>query len=81
MDQPFETGLKLDKRAEVGDARDHAVSSLAGLVSLGCLRPRVRRQLLHAQRNPALDRVDLEHLHVDRLADRQHVGGFAHAAV
>ena len=43
--------------------------------------PRIGRELLHAERNPALDRIDLQNLNVDLLADSQHIGGLVHAAL
>ena len=42
--------------------------------------PRMRLQLLHAERNAPLGGIHLEHLDLDLLAHRQHVGGLVDAA-
>ena len=48
---PFNAGLELDERAKLGNARDAALAHLPHVVSRRHRRPRIRLELLQAQRN------------------------------
>ena len=67
--QAFDALLQLDERAVVGDRENAAANLRADRVALGRIQPRVRRQLLEAQRNALLVLVELQHLHLDLVAD------------
>ena len=69
VDQAFDALLQLDERAVVGDGEDAAANLRADRVALGRIQPRVRRQLLEAERNALLVLVELQHLHLDLVAD------------
>src|SRR5208282_4254716 len=49
-------------------------------VTFGRIEPRVRRQLLEAERNALLVFIELEHLHLDLVADVDQVAGMREAA-
>ena len=80
MDQAFDAGFQFHKRA-VG----HEVDDLAlDLRADGILRfdgvPRIGQLLLEAEADAFLFAVDVEHHHVDVLADLEDFGGMADAA-
>ncbi len=71
MNQAFDAGLEFHKRAEIGEPGNGAAHALARLVFFGDGVPRMRLQLLHADRNALLVRVDLDDLGFDLLARRK----------
>ena len=60
MDEAFEARLDLNKCAEIGKAGYRADDALAGDEALGSLVPRLRLQLLEAERDLFGLWVDLE---------------------
>ena len=73
MRQPFDTGLELHERTELGDARDTALAHLPHLVGRLHRRPRVGRELLQSQGDPVA--VDPQHLDGQLLARRGDLRG------
>ena len=72
VDQAFDARLQFDERAVVGDVGDAADDlGLKRILRLDAL-PRIVQQLLHAERDAVRLVVDLDDLHLDGLADRQH---------
>ena len=71
--QAVDALLDLDEDAEVGDVADHALDDGAGRVLLLERRERVRLELLHAEADPVLARVDVEHDRLDGVADGDHL--------
>src|ERR1035438_1347907 len=49
-------------------------------IAFGRIEPRVRRQLLEAKRNALLVFIELEHLHLDLVADVDQVAGMREAS-
>src|SRR6478752_7103199 len=80
MDQALNSGLKLHKRAEIRQARYRAAHALAGLVLFRGGVPGMRQKLLHAERDAALFRIDLEDARFNFLSDGKNVRGLADAA-
>src|SRR5581483_513648 len=79
VDQPLEAALDLDERAVVGEAHDLALDPGADRHPLRHGRPRVRHDLLHAERDALALRVVLEDDHLDAVADVQDLGGMPDA--
>ena len=78
--QTLDALLQLDERAVVGD-RDHlAAHARADRVLLLDVLPRIRLQLLQAERDALAVPVDVEHLDLQLVADRHHLGRVADAA-
>ena len=80
MNHAFDARLQFDKRAKIGDPRHLAAHAFAGDVLPCDGVPRMRLQLLHAQRNALSCRLDLQHLRVNLLSHRQHVGRLVDAS-
>src|SRR6185312_17560092 len=68
MDHAFNAGLELDERAEIRNAGHRSTDALALLVTLGNGLPRLRLELLEAERNLAVRGVDLENANLYLLA-------------
>ncbi len=66
--QAFNALFQLDERAVIGQAQHFALHVRAHGVALGGVQPRVRRELLEAQRDALLFLVELQYLHVDLIA-------------
>src|ERR1700679_1009300 len=62
VDQAFDAGLDLDKRAIIGDAHDAADDAAAGGAARGQSLPRVRRQLTDPERDAFFFAVELQNL-------------------
>src|SRR3984957_6617510 len=74
MDQAFDARLQFDERAVVGDVGDAAGEArIERILRLDAL-PRIVQQLLHAERDTVGFVVDLDDLHLHRLADGQNFG-------
>ena len=71
VDQAFDAGLQLDERTVVGDVRDRTGDLLADRVLGRDAIPRIRLELLHAERDAVGFLVDADDLYLDRLADGQ----------
>jgi hypothetical protein len=69
VDQAFDARLQLDERAVVGDVGDRAADLLADRELGADIAPRIRLELLHAERDAVGFLVDADDLHLDRLAD------------
>ena len=80
MDEAFNALLELDERAIVGDGQDAATNLGSNGVSLGRVEPRVRRELLEAERDPLLILVELKDLHLDLVAYVDEVAGMGEPA-
>ena len=76
MDEAFDALLELDERAVVGDGQDAAANLRTDRVALGCVEPRVRRELLEAERDALLLLVELQHLDLDLVAYVDEVAGW-----
>src|SRR5213594_1261017 len=80
VQQPVHARLELDERPEVGEVADAPERPRTGLVALLDRRPRIRLDLLHAQRDPLGAAVDVEHDHLDLVADIDELRGMADPA-
>ncbi len=73
MDQALDARLQFDERAVVGDvgdaARELGADRILGLDAL----PRIGLELLHAEADAMGFLIDPDDLHLDRLADGQHL--------
>ncbi len=79
VDQALDPRLELDEGAVVGDV-GHAAGELGADRVLDRHRvPRVGLQLLHAEADALGVLVDLDDLHLERLADRDDLGGVVDA--
>src|SRR5262245_56653223 len=67
--QAVDAARQADEDAEVGDRLDLARDLVAAVVVVAELLPRIRLALLDAQRNTPALFVDVEHHHLDFLAD------------
>jgi hypothetical protein len=72
VDQAFDAVLDLDERAVVGDVRDLAEHAGVGRVTAGDVLPRIRAELLEAQRDTRTLAVELQDADVDLVADLDH---------
>src|SRR6266540_2443000 len=72
--EPFDARKDLDEGAECDDLRHLAVDDVALLVRLENLLPRICLGLLETQGDALALAVDVEDLHVDCLADLEHLG-------
>src|SRR6202161_2605170 len=74
VDQAFDARLQFDERAVVGDVGDAAGEArIERILRLDAL-PRIVQELLHAERAAVGFVIDLDDLHLHRLADGQHLG-------
>ncbi len=80
VNQAFDARLQFDERAVVGDvghaAMDTGIDRIFGVDAL----PRIVEQLLHAERDAVRLVIDLDDLHLDRLADGQNLARMIDAA-
>src|SRR5262245_18199092 len=67
--------LEADEQAEFGDVLDLALDVAAGRKLLGEHHPWIVEGLLQAERDAALDRIDLEHLDGDLLGGGEDLAG------
>src|SRR3989338_6360296 len=75
VQQAVHPGLQLDERAEVGQVAHPPHDARTRLVALLDRLPRVGLHLLHAERDPLAGPVDVEHDHLDLVADVDELGG------
>src|SRR5579871_362993 len=61
--------LQLDERAVVSNRQNTATNLRTNRVALRRIKPRIRRQLLEAQRHALLVLVELQNLHLNLVAD------------
>ena len=74
VDETLDAREDLDEGAERDDLRHRALDDVALLVALEHVLPRVALRLLETERDPLALAVDVQDLHVDRLADLEHLG-------
>src|SRR5438105_956303 len=79
--EPFNPRLQLHERAVVRNRHDLALHPRSNRILRGDILPRIRLQLLEAERNALALPVDVENLDLELLADLHHLGGMRHAAV
>jgi hypothetical protein len=72
VDQAFDAVLDLHERAVVGDVRDLAEHAGVRGITAGDVLPRIRAELLQAQRDTRTLAVELEDADVDLVADLHH---------
>src|SRR6202041_321385 len=80
VDETFDALLELNERAVVGDRKHAAANLSADRIALGCVEPRIRRELLESERDALLVLVELQHLHLDLVANVDEVAGMGQAA-
>src|SRR5436190_12173461 len=79
VDEPLDTRLELDEGAVVGEAHHPAAGLRARRERLLHALPRVRRLLLVAERDAARLAVEVQHDHLDLVADLEDLRGMGHA--
>src|SRR5262245_31949177 len=75
MHHAVDPAIESDKQAELGDVADLAFDGRSRRVIGGKGDPRILLGLLQPERNPALVRIDLEHLDLDLLTGRDDLAG------
>src|SRR5436190_5795056 len=79
--ETFDPRLELDERAIVRDRDDLALHARADRVFRGDVLPRIRLELLQAERNALALPVDVENFDFELLTDLHHLARVRHAAV
>src|SRR5690606_13949021 len=74
MDKALDTRLQLHEGAVIGDVGDRALDLLAQRILAADAFPRIRLELLHAERDAVGFLADADDLHLDRLADIEDLG-------
>ena len=69
MDQALDALLQFHEGTVIGDAEDAAAYTGADGIALHRIEPRIRRELLEAERDALLVLVELQHLHLDLVVD------------
>src|SRR6185436_7721674 len=80
VDEPLDPLLQLHEGAVIGDRDDLALDPLGDRVPLVDVFPRIGRELLHAEGDALLLRIEREHLYLHLVPDRDELGRVAHAA-
>src|SRR5581483_967094 len=80
VDQALDALLELDERAVVSDGENAAANLRTDRVALGGVEPRIRRELLEAERDALLFLVELEDLDLDLVADVDEVARMREAS-
>src|SRR5450432_2232459 len=75
VNQTIDAFLDLHEDSEVGDVADDALDDRAGRVLLLERGEGIRLELLHAQADPVLARIDVQHHGLHDVAHRHHLGG------
>ena len=75
MHHAVDVAVEAEEQAELGLVLDLALDQAAGRILLDEHLPRIAHGLLEAERDAALDRIDLEHLHLDLLRGRDDLAG------
>src|SRR5690606_34700094 len=73
VQQPFEAVVQRDERAEVHDVRDGSLDQHPFVIAFQRVVPRIGEQALAAQRDAVALQVEAEDVHLDLIADLQHV--------
>src|ERR1051326_8030044 len=81
MDEAFHACFELDKRSVIGDVDHSPDHSAVDPITLRHRFPRVRIELLDAQRDALPAAIELQHLDGDLIPDMQNLGGMIQAAV
>src|SRR4051812_15481772 len=74
VDEALDAVEDLDERAKRDDLRDGALELVADVVGVDDPLPRVLLGLLETEGDPLAVAVDVEHLDLDRVADREDLG-------
>ena len=74
VDEALDSGEDLDEGAERDDLRHAALDDVVLAVRVEHLLPGIALRLLQPERDPLAVAVDVEHLHLDGLADVEHLG-------
>src|SRR5438270_9050027 len=69
VDQAFNALLEFNERSVIGNAENAAADMGADGIALSGVEPRIRRELLEAERDALLIFVELKNLYVDLVAD------------
>src|SRR5882724_11037511 len=80
VDQAFDALLEFDERAVVGGADDASFNVRADRVALHGVEPRIRRELLEAERYALLLGVVFQNFYLDLIADMDQVAGMSEAS-
>ena len=80
VDEALDSGQDLDERAECDDLGHAPVYDVELRVGIDDLLPRIGLRLLETERDPLAIAVDVEHLHLDLLADLEDLGRVVHVA-
>ena len=78
VNEPLDSGHDLDEGAEGDDLRDLALDDVALVVLVEDLLPGIALGLLEPERDPLPLPVDVENLHLDGLADLEHLARMVH---
>ena len=81
VDQALDAGLQLDEGAIFGDVGDAALEHAADRIFGRGALPGIALELLHAERDALGVAVDADDLHLDRVADVDHLARVADALV
>src|SRR4051812_12919102 len=81
VDEALDARLELDEGAIFGDVGDPAAERAADRIFGGRTLPRIRLELLHAERNALSLAVDADDLHLHRVADVEDLGRVIDALV
>src|SRR5262249_51560564 len=81
MDKTLDARLELHECAVVGDAHHAAHYPASRRVMLGSSKPRIGRELLHAERYAFLVAIELQHPDRNLVADVEDFRRVSHAAV
>ncbi len=79
MHQTFDARLDLDECAVIGDVGNLAEHAAVGRVTTGDVVPRIFAQLLQAEADAVTLAIELQHAHVQLVADVDDFGRMAHA--
>src|SRR4029453_2074698 len=80
VDQALDAGLELDEGAVAGQRHHLARDALAGRVAHRGVAPRIRLDLLQAQRDALALRVEAQHLDLDLVTDAEQLARVVDAA-
>ena len=75
MDHAVDVAVEAEEQAELGLVLDLALDQGAGRILLDEDLPRIAHGLLEAERDAALDRIDLEDLHLHLLRGGDDLAG------
>src|SRR6476660_3833925 len=80
VNQAFDSLLEFHERAVICDADDSSADMRADWIAMCRIQPRVGSELLESEGNPLLVFVELQHFHLDLIADIDQVARVGEAA-